>query len=89
MAHEIWRQSTLPHLGQSPLMVNSASSLPSSCAAASPFKRPEARMGRERSLETLFALFCGGGLRQWSFQLPDARHFWNKAGLCLVSCSLF
>ena len=64
--HKVGEQGTLPHLGQSPLMVNSASSLTSSCAAASPFKRLEARAGCDRSLEALFTLFCGGGLWQES-----------------------
>ena len=60
----MWRQSTLPHLGQSPLMVNSASSLTSSRVASSPFKRLDARVGCERSLEAFLTLFCGGGLQR-------------------------
>lgn len=59
---ENWADHTLPHLGQSPLMTNSASSLASSPAAPSPFKRLEARVGCWGSLGLRCSRFLVGGL---------------------------
>ncbi len=64
--------STLPHLGQSPLMTKSASSLASSSAAPSPLRRPEARVGCLRSLRFRFSLFFAGGLYGQTMQLMIA-----------------
>ena len=61
-ARERGVQLTLPHLGQSPLMTNSASSLASSPAARSPFRRLDARVGCRGSLGLRFSLFFAGGL---------------------------
>ena len=60
---------TLPHLGQSPLMTNNASSLASSPAALSPFRRLDARVGRCGSLGLRFSLFCVGGLQAQGMRL--------------------
>ncbi len=68
-------------------MVNSASSLASSCAAASPLKRLEAREGCERSLEALFTLFCGGGLRRESVLIALCQSVQEQGRL--LSCGLF
>ena len=58
-----WTNHTLPHLGQSPLMTKSASSLASIPAALSPLRRLEARVGCCGSLGLRFSLFfVGGGL---------------------------
>ena len=67
--------STLPHLGQSPLMTKSASSLASSSPAPSPLKRLDARVGSFLSFGLRFSLFLAGGLHAQIMQLM----IWGKS----------